>query len=89
MDCFFPPAIQLLGIHLEKTIIPKDLMCQNVHHSTIYTSQDMEAMLMSTSRGMDEEGMEHTHSGKLATKRTETVPCCRDKEEPRDCHRGK
>ena len=57
------PAIPLLGIHLEKTIIPKDLMYQNVHHNTIYTSQDVEATYMSINRGMDEEDMAYIYNG--------------------------
>ena len=36
------PAIPLLGIYPEKTVIQKD-MHPNVHCSTIYNSQDMEA----------------------------------------------
>ena len=38
----YDPAIPLLGIYPEKTIIEKD-MYQNVLCSTIYNSQDMEA----------------------------------------------
>ena len=37
----YDPAIPLLGIYPEKTIIQKD-MHHNVHCSTIYNSQDME-----------------------------------------------
>ena len=36
----YHPAIPLLGIYPEKTIIQKEF---NVHRSTIYNSQDMEA----------------------------------------------
>ena len=39
----YDPAISLLGIYLEKTIIQKRYMHPNVHCSTIYSSQDMEA----------------------------------------------
>ena len=38
----YDPAIPLLGIYPEKTIIQKDTCC-NVDCSTIYNSQDMEA----------------------------------------------
>ena len=38
----YDPAILLLGIYPEKTIIQKDNMHSNVHCSTIYNSQDME-----------------------------------------------
>ena len=36
-------AIPLLGIYAEKTIIQKDTCTTNVHWSTIYSSQNMEA----------------------------------------------
>ena len=39
----YDPEIPLLGIYPEKTIIEKKNMHPNVHSSTIYTSQDMEA----------------------------------------------
>ena len=39
----YDPAIPLLGIYLEKTIIRKDTCYPNVHCSSIYNSQDMEA----------------------------------------------
>ena len=38
----YDPAIPLLGIYLEKTIIQR-VMCHNVHCSSMYSSQDMEA----------------------------------------------
>ena len=38
----YHPAISLLGIHTEETRIERDT-CTNVHHSTVYNSQDMEA----------------------------------------------
>ena len=39
----YDPAIPLLGIHPEKTINSKRHMHPNVHCSTIYNRQDMEA----------------------------------------------
>ena len=39
----YDPAIPLLAIYPEKTIIQKRVMNHNVHCSTIYNSQDMEA----------------------------------------------
>ena len=39
----YDSAIPLLGIYPEKTIIQKDTCTPNVHCSTIYNSQDMEA----------------------------------------------
>ena len=38
----YNPAIPLLGIHTEETRIERD-MYPNVHRSTVYNSQDMEA----------------------------------------------
>ena len=37
----YDPAIPLLGIHTKETRIERDM--PNVHHSTVYNSQDMEA----------------------------------------------
>ena len=39
----YDPAIPLLGIYPEKTINSKRVMHHNVHCSSIYNSQDMEA----------------------------------------------
>ena len=38
----YDPAIPLLGIHTEETRSERDVH-PNVHHSTVYNSQDMEA----------------------------------------------
>ena len=38
----YDPAIPLLGIHTEETRIERHVY-PNVHHSTVYNSQDMEA----------------------------------------------
>ena len=38
----YDPAIPLLGIHTEETRIQRHVY-PNVHHSTVYNSQDMEA----------------------------------------------
>ena len=39
----YDPAIPLLGIHTEETRIERDTCTPNVHHSTVYNSQDMES----------------------------------------------
>jgi len=39
----YDPGIPLLGIHTEETRIERDNMNSNVHRSTVYNSQDMEA----------------------------------------------
>ena len=41
---------------------------------------------MSINRGMDKEDMAYIYNGKLAIKRNETAPCCRDKDGLRDCN---
>ena len=46
----YDPAIALLGIYSEKTIIEKDNMYHNVHCSTIYNSWNTEATQMSIKR---------------------------------------
>ena len=38
----YDPAIPVLGIHTEETRIERDTY-PNVHHSTVYNSQDMKA----------------------------------------------
>ena len=38
-------------------------MHPNVHSSSIYNSQDMEATEMSTNRGMDKEDVVHIYNG--------------------------
>ena len=60
----YDPAIPLLGIHIEETRREKD-RCPNVHCSTVYNSQDMEATLMSISRQMDKKAVVHIHNGVL------------------------
>ena len=39
----YDPAIPLLGIYPEETRIERDIFYPNVHCSTVYNSQDMEA----------------------------------------------
>ena len=43
IDLPYDTAILILGIYPEKTLIQKDVCTSNVHCSTIYNSQDMEA----------------------------------------------
>ena len=47
-------------------------MDPNIHHSTMYNSQDMEATYMSIHGGMDTDVV-HVYSGILTIKRNETV----------------
>ena len=39
----YDPAIPLLGIHTEENRRERDTLYPNVHRSTVYNSQDMEA----------------------------------------------
>ena len=43
----------------------KEYVYPNVHCSTVYNSQDMEATEMSTSRRMDKKAVVHIHNGVL------------------------
>ena len=43
IDMPYDPAIPLLGIHTEETRRERDTSTPNVHRSTVYNSQDMEA----------------------------------------------
>ena len=53
----------------------KTHMQSNVHCSTIYNSQDMEATYMPTSIGMDKENVVHIHNGILLSyKKKEIMP---------------
>ena len=45
----------------------------NVHCSTIYNSQDMEATSISIDRGMDKEDVVHIYSRILVTKKNEVM----------------
>ena len=48
-------------------------MYPNIHCSTIYNSQDMEATEMSINKGMDEE-VQHIYNGILVTKKNKIMP---------------
>ena len=58
----YDPAIPLLGIHTKETRIER-YVYPNVHHSTVYNSQDMEATWMSIGRRMDKKAVVHIHNG--------------------------
>ena len=55
IELSYEPAIPLLGIYLEKTRIQKDACTPDVHCSTVYNNQDMEASWMSNNRWKDKE----------------------------------
>ena len=60
----YDPAIPLLGIYPNKTIIQK-AACTPVFIYTIYNSQDMETNPMFIDRDKDEEDVVHMYSGIL------------------------
>ena len=49
-------------------------MHPNVHYSTMYNSQDMEATYMSINRGTDKEDVVHIYNGILLSRRKEIMP---------------
>ena len=60
-------------------------MYPNVHCSTIYNSQDMEANYMSSNRGVDKEDVIHIQNGILLShKKEQNCAICRDADGPRD-----
>ena len=60
----------------------------NLHCSTIYNSQDLEATLMSINRGMDKEDVVHIHNRILLShkKKEQNNAICSNIDRPRDCH---
>ena len=60
----YDPAIPLLGIYTEESRIERHVY-PNVHRSTVYNNQDMEATQMSISRWVDKEVVVHIHNGIL------------------------
>ena len=48
-------------------------MYLNVHRSTVYNSQDMEATSMPISRGMDKKTVVHIHNGAIKKNTFESV----------------
>ena len=62
-------------------------MYPNVHCSTIYDSQVMEATYMPIDRGMDKEVVVHIYNGILLShKKEQNWVICRDMDGSRDCH---
>ena len=63
-------------------------MHPNVHCSTVYNSQDMEATQMTSSRGMNKDVV-CTYNGILLDhKKERNGVICRDVDGPRDGHTG-
>ena len=63
-------------------------MHPNVHHNTIYSSQDMEANYMSINRGMSKDDALHiqTHRILLSHKKEWNNTICSNMDGPRDYH---
>ena len=59
----YDPAVPLLGIYLDKTLIKKDTCKPYVHNSIIQNSQDMITILMSIDRWTDKEDVVHIYNG--------------------------
>ena len=81
----YDPAIPLLGIYADKTIIRK-----HTHpsvHSTIHNSQDMETTQMSIDRWMDKGDVVHIYNGILLSHKKEwNNAICSNMNGPRDYH---
>ena len=56
--------------HPEETIVEKD-MFPDIHGSTIYNSQDVEASSVSTDRGRDQADVVHIYDGILLSHKKE------------------
>ena len=62
-----------LTYYPEKNHNLKRYMQPNVHCSTIYNSQDMEATQMSTNRGVDREDVVQIHNGILLSHKKDDI----------------
>ena len=84
----YDPAIPLLGIYPEKTIIQKDT-CTPMFIAALFTiaRSYMEATYMSIGRRMDKEDVVHIYKGILLShKKEQNWVICRDVDGPRDSH---
>ena len=75
-------AIPLLGIYPQENNLRR-YMHPNLHCSTIYNSQDMEATYTSINRGMDEGGNTVLL---LSHKKEQNNAICSNMDRPRNCH---
>ena len=65
----------------------KRYMLPNVHWSTVFNSQDIEATYMSTDRGVDKEDVVHIYNGILLShKKEQHNAICSNMNGPRDSH---
>ena len=68
----YDPAFPLLGVYPEETKTEKDIY-PNVHCSTIYNRQDMEATYMPINRYMHKEAVVHIYNGILFSQKKEHI----------------
>ena len=80
-------TIPLLDIYLEKTLNSERYMHPSVHSSTVYSSQDMEATIMSFDRWTDKEDVVCIHSAILLSHKKEwNNAIFNNMDGPRDYH---
>ena len=68
-----PTQLKCLSMHLHVCYLEKRYMHLNVHCSTIFNSQDMEATHMSTDRGVDKEDAVDIYNGILLSHKKNVV----------------
>ena len=83
----YDPAIQLLGMYPEKTIIQNDICTPMFIAALFTTAKTTEATLISISRSMDNEKAVHMHSGMVLSYKKEWIWVSSDTvDEPRACY---
>ena len=87
MELLYNPAIPLLGIYPEKTIIQKDT-CTPVFIAALFTiARTWNQPECPSTRRMDKEGVVHIYNGILIShKKERSWVICRNVVGPRDCH---
>ena len=65
----YDQGIPILAMYLEKTTVPKDYIHPNIHHSTAYSTQDMEAAQMCLDSWVDKEDVVRTHNRLLLSQK--------------------
>ena len=72
MELPFDPAIPLLGLYPRNPDTnPKEPVHPNVHSSTIYNSQELEATEVPISKRVDQKTMVYLHNGILRSREIE------------------
>ena len=74
LELQYDPAIPLLGIYLEKTVIQKDA-CTPKFTETLFPTARTDATQVSTDEGTGQENALHAHSGiSLSIRKSEMMP---------------